>query len=212
MRILLIADDPLARAGLAALLFEAAELSDQDIQVVAQLNSEDAEIDTAPARYQADIALWDMGWEPSENLDRLSEFMELGLPVVILLSTPEQAKMAWQTGIRGMLARDADGAQIIASLVAADQGLAVLDPSMTVVLPLDRAAQAQEAILETLTPREFDVLQLVAEGAPNKEIARRLSISDHTVKYHVNAILGKLDAQSRTEAVVRATRAGLILL
>ena len=60
--------------------------------------------------------------------------------------------------------------------------------------------------------RQREVLQLLAEGAANKEIARSLAISEHTVKYHVNGILGKLDAQSRTEAVVRATRAGLIFL
>ena len=63
-----------------------------------------------------------------------------------------------------------------------------------------------------LTRRELEVLHLVAEGLPNKSIAVRLGISDHTVKFHVNAILSKLGAQSRTEAVTRATRMGLITL
>jgi DNA-binding NarL/FixJ family response regulator len=58
----------------------------------------------------------------------------------------------------------------------------------------------------------LEVLQLLAEGLPNKAIARQLNISDHTVKFHVNAIMSKLNAQSRTEAVVQATRLGLILL
>jgi DNA-binding NarL/FixJ family response regulator len=58
----------------------------------------------------------------------------------------------------------------------------------------------------------MEVLRLLAEGLPNKAIAHRLGISEHTVKFHVNALLGKLGAQSRTEAVVRATRLGLILL
>ena len=65
---------------------------------------------------------------------------------------------------------------------------------------------------ETLTARELEVLQCIAEGQANKAIAARLHISEHTVKFHVNAILGKLAAQSRTEAVVRATRLGLVLL
>jgi DNA-binding NarL/FixJ family response regulator len=65
---------------------------------------------------------------------------------------------------------------------------------------------------EALTPREQEVIQLLAEGLPNKTIADRLHISEHTVKFHVNAILSKLGAQSRTEAVVRATRLGLLLL
>jgi DNA-binding NarL/FixJ family response regulator len=63
-----------------------------------------------------------------------------------------------------------------------------------------------------LTPREREVLQLLAEGLPNKTIASRLNISEHTVKFHVNAIMTKLGAQSRTDAVMRATRSGLILL
>ena len=58
----------------------------------------------------------------------------------------------------------------------------------------------------------MEVLQLLAEGLPNKSIAQRLGISEHTVKFHVNAILGKLGAQSRTEAVILATRLGLVLL
>lgn len=65
---------------------------------------------------------------------------------------------------------------------------------------------------EELTPRELQVLQLVAEGLPNKAIAQRLHISEHTVKFHVAAILSKLDAHTRTEAVTRAVRQGLIIL
>ena len=68
------------------------------------------------------------------------------------------------------------------------------------------------ALAEELTPRETEVLELMADGLTNKAIAQRLGISDHTVKFHVNAILGKLGAQSRTEAVVRATRLGLLFL
>jgi DNA-binding NarL/FixJ family response regulator len=69
-----------------------------------------------------------------------------------------------------------------------------------------------ESPIEELTPRELAALRLLAEGLPNKTIALRLGISEHTVKFHVNAILGKLGVASRTEAVVRATRLGLILL
>jgi len=65
---------------------------------------------------------------------------------------------------------------------------------------------------ESLTSRELEVLQYLAEGLPNKAIALKLGISEHTIKFHVNAILGKLGAQSRTEAVVRASRLGLIIL
>jgi DNA-binding NarL/FixJ family response regulator len=71
---------------------------------------------------------------------------------------------------------------------------------------------AAATLVEPLTAREDQVLQLLAEGLTNRAIARRLGISEHTVKFHVNAILGKLAAQSRADAVMRATRLGLILL
>ena len=92
---------------------------------------------------------------------------------------------------------------------AVAQGLLVFGESL-VALP-DTAADA-EALVEPLSARELEVLRRMAEGLANKQIARELEISEHTVKFHVNAVLGKLGAQSRTEAVVRATRAGLILL
>jgi DNA-binding NarL/FixJ family response regulator len=87
----------------------------------------------------------------------------------------------------------------------------VIEPEL---LPLLRPDSSPDLppLPEPLTPREQEVLQLLAEGLPNKAIARQLEISDHTVKFHVNAIMGKLGAQSRTEAVVRATRLGLVLL
>lgn len=65
---------------------------------------------------------------------------------------------------------------------------------------------------EDLTPRELQVLQLLAEGLPNRAIAQRLQISEHTVKFHVATILSKLEAHTRTEAVIRAIREGLIIL
>jgi DNA-binding CsgD family transcriptional regulator len=69
-----------------------------------------------------------------------------------------------------------------------------------------------QELAEALTPRELDVLQLLSQGLANKLIARRLGISEHTVKFHVNAILGKLGAQSRSEAIVQALRLGLVAL
>jgi DNA-binding NarL/FixJ family response regulator len=89
--------------------------------------------------------------------------------------------------------------------------LVVLDATLAAALfPVHHVATAP--IANPLTPRETEVLQLVAAGLPNKTIADRLRISEHTVKFHINAIMGKLGAQSRTEAVVRATQQGLILL
>jgi ATP/maltotriose-dependent transcriptional regulator MalT len=78
------------------------------------------------------------------------------------------------------------------------------------VLSLPPALRDDEAIVEALTTREHDVLALVADGLSNREIASRLSISDHTVKFHLASIFGKLGASTRTEAVQRGLRLGVI--
>jgi DNA-binding NarL/FixJ family response regulator len=110
-----------------------------------------------------------------------------------------------------LLLRDASVEKLVAALNSAAQGLVTLDPVFIDAL-LPPAQPAPTPPVETLTPRELEVLQHLAEGLPNKAIARRLDISEHTVKFHVNAIMSKLGVQSRTEAVVRATQLGLILL
>jgi two-component system nitrate/nitrite response regulator NarL len=130
---------------------------------------------------------------------------------VALLPDEAQAPEVWASGVRGLLLRDAGAETLQAALQAIGQGLVVLDPSLA-LSPLPVLEPGLDSLVEELTPRETEVLQLLADGLTNKAIAQRLGISDHTVKFHVNAILGKLGAQSRTEAVVRATRLGLLLL
>jgi DNA-binding NarL/FixJ family response regulator len=129
---------------------------------------------------------------------------------VALLPDGTHAANVWTNGARGLLLRDVSVGPLLATLLAVTHGLLVLDPALaTGVLPTrDRTS---ESLIEELTPREVEVLQLLADGLTNKAIAHQLGISEHT-KFHVNAILGKLGGQSRTEAVVRATRLGLILL
>jgi DNA-binding NarL/FixJ family response regulator len=116
----------------------------------------------------------------------------------------------WALGVRGILARDADGERLLAAAWGLAQGLAVLDPtfaeqSLTAAIPA-------EALDEPMTPRELEVLSLVAEGMSNRAIGASLGISEHTVKFHVTSVMTKLEAQSRTEAVVKATRLGLLSL
>jgi DNA-binding NarL/FixJ family response regulator len=129
-----------------------------------------------------------------------------GGTIVALVSDEDGAARALSRGARGALLRDASAEKLSAALVACARGLVVLDETLPLVrrdAPLD---------VGTLTPREHEVLQLLAQGLANKEIAYRLGVSDHTAKFHVNAILSKLAAQSRTEAVVKAARLGLIVL
>lgn len=209
IRLVVAADDPLARAGLAAIL---ATLP--DCLVVAQGGGElAAEVAAGLADAldtPADVVVWDMGREPSEERADAEERLGGGAPVLALVGDEEAAALAWQLGCRGVLPRRADADQLAAAVTALAAGLVVLAPGLAAALSAD--AQAADAAISDLTPRELEVLWLVAEGLTNKAIAQRLAISDHTVKFHVNAILGKLGAQSRTDAVVRATRLGLIAL
>lgn len=206
LRVLLIADDLLTRAGLAALLARM-----PSCEVIGQVASAE-ELAAAFTTYLPDAALWDLGWQAEVALERLAELADSSPPIVVLLADDAWATAAWTAGACGLLLRTATVEAMAASLEAAAQGLVVLDPGLATALFAASLPTPTTPPLEAITAREREVLQLLAEGLPNKAIAQRLGISEHTVKYHVNALLGKLDAQSRTEAVVRATRLGLILL
>ncbi len=209
VRVLIVANDPLVRAGLAA------SLAGQSGCVVAGQFAADALLPDEIALSRPGVILWDMGWDPAPdleaNLERLSELADEGLPIVALLPEGSYAAEVQAAGAQGLLFRDADLGLLLAALQAATQGLVVLDPELAAAArpPVDPSAGR---LVEELTPREMEVLQLLADGLTNRAIAQRLGISEHTVKFHVNAILGKLAAGSRTEAVVRATRLGLLLL
>lgn len=211
LRVLVVADNLLARAGLTALI------SDQPgFRVVGQVAAGESLADDLDV-YRPDVLVWDFGWETRAAQERLADLVdELGvnmLPLLILLPDDEHAgeSAALLRSARGggLLLRDATPDQLNTALTASGQGLLIFDPLLA---RIPAAEHLPEAPTAQLTAREREVLQLLAEGLANKAIAQRLGISDHTVKFHVNAIMGKLDAQSRTDAVVRATRLGLIML
>lgn len=202
LRLIVLAADPLARAGLAALLGNLPGCF-VVLQGSAALLADAADGELDPA----DVIVWDIGWDaPPEREERLGH----GLPVLALAPDEDGAAAAWALGARGVIGRAADEEQLLAAVRAVAAGLHVFAPALAGALRADTAEVAPATV--DLTPRESQVLALLAEGLTNKAIALRLAISDHTVKFHVNAILGKLDAQSRTDAVVRATRQGLISL
>ena len=111
----------------------------------------------------------------------------------------------------GVILRDSSSEVLTSALSAVASGLTVLDSTFA-LSGLGDTNLSVPSLNEDLTSREDDVLQLLAKGMTNKAIAHALGITDHTVKFHVNAIMGKLSAQSRTEAVVQAARSGLIKL
>lgn len=138
------------------------------------------------------------------------------IPTVLLIDEARAGEMAraLRAGVRAVLPREVRAEQIAAALSAARVGLVTLLPyEIAAAGPLGSSATPDviEAA-DTLTPREREVLQMLAGGLANKEIAARLNISDHTAKFHVAAILGKLGAATRTEAVTIGIRRGLVLL
>jgi DNA-binding NarL/FixJ family response regulator len=208
VRVLVVADDVLARAGLAGMLATRPEL----VTVVGQVPVTEA----SPPPAEADALLWDTGMAAGGGL-RSGEtgldaawLADVHLPVVALVNDDRHAAAALAVGARAVLPRDAPAERIVAALAASQQGLIVVDESFADALGPRRGRA--EPLLEPLTPREVEVLGLIAEGLPNKTIAGRLEISESTVKFHVNAILGKLGVESRTEAIVQAARLGLVVL
>ena len=144
-------------------------------------------------------------------VDALRRASESGLRAVALVPPEAEAGSALAAGARGVLLRDTDAPALGAALEAVSRGLLVLDERLarSVLRP---SAPTPEPLLEPLTPRETEVLQLLAQGLTNHLIAQRLRISDHTAKFHVTAIMGNLGAQTRSEAIVQAARLGLVIL
>lgn len=132
-------------------------------------------------------------------------------PTLALVWSAGQAGAALSAGARGAVRRDAPPERLAAALLAVARGLRVVDDEAVDESFRPRGLAGPE-LLEPLTPREREVLQLLAEGFTNRRIAWRLGISEHTAKFHVNSILGKLGARSRAEALALAVRQGLILL
>lgn len=207
LHLLVTAESLLMRAGLAALLEERGFLA------LAQTDGEALrrEVD----RLQPDILVVDMGWHGQTMRAQLSQ-MRADVPILALVANPQadETRRLLQTlaafSHYGLLLRESEPDAIAAALHAIDKGLLVIDPSLSQLLqrpippPLPPAA--------ALTARENEVLQWLAQGLTNKAIALELEVTEHTVKFHVNAIMSKLDAQSRTEAVVIAAQLGLIVL
>lgn len=205
MRVLVAADSAVTRAGLESVIAQRPSLAVAGSVSTGHLRDQIREA-------QPDVVLlaWRRGLEES-----LDAWLESGPAFVLLVEDAEQPSTAagFHAGLRAILPLQASPREIAVAIEAAAEGLIVLHPdsvdSRHVTGPAPRPAEAPDA---PLTPREIEVLRLLAEGLANKNIAWTLKISEHTVKFHIASIFTKLNVSSRAEAVAIGIRQGVILL
>lgn len=210
IRVLIGARSEVVRAGLTSLL-----TADPRFQVVGTFSIDDL---TRVEDLQPEVVLLDLDSPSDESL--LTAIQSGGALVnsslMILTEDPESLAVdVLGSGLRAILPRYATPEEIIAAIQAAATGLVALHPDIFDSM-LSRIRPGQQSELDPsgqiLTPREIEVLRMIAEGLGNKEIASKLSISDHTVKFHISSIFAKLGASNRAEAVTLGIRHGLIMV
>ena len=198
IRLLIAAPSAIVRAGLEALA-----ASDPSIELAGSFPDLSSVEALRPDVVLAALPLEDLA-PPADGV----------MPAIVLLSgeaPPVWTRDALRLGVRAVLPRDASAGEVLAAVEAAASGLAVVDPHDLEAL-LGGALARTAAGSSSLTPRELEVLRMMAEGAANKVIAWKLGISEHTVKFHVASILNKLNAATRAEAVAIGMRKGMILI
>lgn len=216
IRLAIVADSPVMRAGLGALFGAESDIVVSFPEVHAR---DDGENDDRAHEPSVDVMLrvmpYDRGGVLPHGDDDDLDAHEMRVPTIALLERMEQepARQALAAGASGVLALDADADELIAAVRAAAAGLVVMQPSVVAGLAGALASPAvRQPARALLSAREREVLALLAEGLPNKVIAPRLGITEHTVKTHVAAVYEKLHARNRAEAVMAAARQGLLLL
>ncbi len=211
MRVLLVDDHTLFRSGLETLLER------HNIEVVAATGDGRDGMRLA-LEIQPDIVLLDMRMPEMNGLEVLRALRNSGMktPIVMLTTSNEERDLVecLRNGAQGYLLKDMEPGELVNALRDIQSGRTVVAPELTGVLARvvqgDSAEpERQESPFSELTPRELEILCLLAEGQSNKVIARNLGISDGTVKLHVKAVLRKLNVHSRVEAAVMAVEQNL---
>ena len=208
----------LASSAMARALLEALVSAQPALRLVSAPLALAAPRDQAMgAIVEADVLLIEPGARPAEAVLRGLPQVPRLPPVVLLVSdvAPATFGRLLRAGARAILLRDAPAPEVLAAIDAVRAGLIVLHPS-TALASVAKAAGRRRAQDEVgsgpLTPRELEILTMMAEGTGNRAIARLLGISPHTVKFHIASILDKLNARSRTEAVAIGMRLGLLMV
>jgi two-component system, NarL family, response regulator YdfI len=212
IRVLIAASSSISQRGLEDLLRASTSL-----QVVGVL-SDLGQLSENLEELQPDVLIAEITGQDRtlpEEILKLSEEAPVAIVLLVDDANSERDVGAFRNGIRAVLPRNMNPVGIVAAVEAVGAGLAVLLPEGLDTLLRESTASHRAVsppLVEALTPREIEVLGMMVEGWGNKEISTRLGISEHTVKFHVASIMGKLNASSRTEAVTSGIRHGLIML
>ena len=212
IRILIADDHPVVRDGLAAILSTQA-----DFEVVGEASS-GQEVIGQVAKLEPHVVLLDLEMpelDGVETLELLREsHPEIRAIVFTAFDTDERILSAVQAGAQGYLLKGAPRDELFAAVRVVHGGGSLLQPVVASKLlrQVSHQPEQERPDIERLTPRELEVLKLLAQGLQNKEIAAELIISERTVKFHVSSIMGKLGAGNRTEAVSIAAQQGLVEL
>ena len=212
IRVLVLANSAVVRAGLQAMLREdgrfdpvRGDIALTDLTRLSLLKSGS----------QTDVVLAEIAGERLPSLP-IDDGDGGSLPLVLLIDDVNRKELvrALHAGARAVLPRDAQPVEIFIAIEAAAAGLTAFGPDeLDLLLPAASSIEPEnETAFEALSAREIEVLALMSQGLANKNIADRLNISEHTVKFHVSSILSKLAASSRTEAVTKGLRDGLLVI
>jgi DNA-binding NarL/FixJ family response regulator len=209
LRLLIVSSNPLARGGMDAMVGEMPGVRAIGSGALAEASS-------LAGQLHPEAVLFDVGEGQLEDLDGIARLSgsQPGLPIVAVGGDSEAVPQALALGASALLPATTDLETLRLALLASTHGLVTIARAdLTAVLPAEEVQERSiGASTESLTGRELEVLQLMARGLTNRQIAGQLKISEHTVKFHAGGVLAKLNARSRTEAVARAAGLGWILV
>lgn len=210
IRVLVVDDHPLVRQGLRAFLG-----SREGIAVVAEAADGPEAVRKAVAA-RPDVILMDVVMPGMDGITAIGALREAGVTaaVVVLTSSASEEHVlpAVRAGASGYLLKDADPGEVERAIRAAATGNALLDPAVAARLLREVASPSAPTVrgVGDLTTRERQVLELLAGGRTNRQIARDLGVAEKTVKTHVSHVLAKLGVADRTQAALAAVRAGMV--
>jgi DNA-binding NarL/FixJ family response regulator len=206
IKVLIIDDHPIVHDGVAMALART-----EDIRLVASSESIEAALRVLP-QVRPDVVLLDVRLQGTDGLDAIGVLLgaKADLPILMFSAydLDEYVFGAIRAGARGYVLKGTASAELAAAIRKVHAGASYVSPSLSAKLVEQMQPRSRRS--RTLTPRELMVLRLMATGLSNRDIASALSISERTVKFHVTAILNRLGADNRTQAVALAARRGIL--